>query len=62
MAPATQPAPPFAGFEPREIPTSRGSVRAMLGGTGPPLLLLHGYPQSLLMWHAVAPLAFTADP
>jgi haloacetate dehalogenase len=28
----------------------------MVGGSGPPLLLLHGYPQSHLMWHAVAPL------
>jgi len=46
----------FAGFQPRELPTSRGTVHALVGGSGPPLLLLHGYPQSLLMWHAVAPL------
>jgi haloacetate dehalogenase len=46
----------FAGFEARELPTSRGTVHAMVGGSGPPLLLLHGYPQSHLMWHAVAPL------
>ena len=46
----------FAGFEARELPTARGAVHAMVGGTGPPLLLLHGYPQSHLMWHAVAPL------
>jgi haloacetate dehalogenase len=46
----------FAGFEARDIETSRGPVHAMVGGEGPPLLLLHGYPQSLLMWHAVAPL------
>jgi haloacetate dehalogenase len=31
-------------------------VRARIGGSGPPLLLLHGYPQSHLMWHAAAPL------
>jgi haloacetate dehalogenase len=30
-------------------------VHAVVGGSGPPLLLLHGYPQSHLMWHAVAP-------
>jgi haloacetate dehalogenase len=30
-------------------------VHARVGGDGPPLLLLHGYPQSHLMWHAVAP-------
>src|SRR3712207_1427039 len=46
----------FAGFETRELPTSRGPVHAIVGGSGPPVLLLHGYPQSLLMWHAVAPL------
>jgi haloacetate dehalogenase len=46
----------FAGFEARELPTSRGMVHAMVGGSGPPLLLLHGYPQSHLMWHAAAPL------
>jgi haloacetate dehalogenase len=46
---------PFAGFQTRQIPTSRGTVHARVGGSGPPVLLLHGYPQSLLMWHAVAP-------
>ena len=47
---------PFPGFESRALPTSRGSVHALVGGSGPPLLLLHGYPQSHLMWHAAAPL------
>src|SRR3954463_4623384 len=46
----------FAGFEPGELPPSRGTVHAMVGGSGPPLLLLHGYPESLVMWHATAPL------
>jgi haloacetate dehalogenase len=46
----------IAGFESRDVPTSRGPVHALVGGDGPPLLLLHGYPQSHLMWHAVAPL------
>ena len=46
----------FAGFDTREIATSRGAVHALVGGDGPPILLLHGYPQSLVMWHAVAPL------
>ena len=46
----------FAGFEARDLPTARGSVHAMVGGSGPPVLLLHGYPQSHLMWHSVAPL------
>ena len=46
----------FPGFESRELGGSRGPVHAMVGGSGPPVLLLHGYPESLLMWHAVAPL------
>ena len=46
----------FPGFEARDLKTSRGAVHALVGGSGPPLLLLHGYPQSHLMWHAVAPL------
>jgi haloacetate dehalogenase len=44
----------FAGFEERDVVTPRGTVRARVGGDGPPLLLLHGFPQSLVMWHPVA--------
>lgn len=44
----------FPGFEHRAVPTSRGALNAVVGGSGPPLLLLHGYPESLLMWHGVA--------
>jgi haloacetate dehalogenase len=46
----------FDGFESRDLPTARGTIHAMVGGSGPPLLLLHGYPQTHLMWHASAPL------
>jgi haloacetate dehalogenase len=46
----------FEGFETRELPTDRGPIFARVGGDGPPLLLLHGYPQTHLMWHAAAPL------
>lgn len=45
----------FAGFEELRLPTPRGPVHARVGGAGPPLLLLHGYPETHLMWHAVAP-------
>ncbi len=45
----------FTGFEEVRIPTPRGAVLARVRGAGPPLLLLHGYPQTHLMWHAVAP-------
>ncbi|MFL5860231.1 MAG: alpha/beta fold hydrolase [Solirubrobacteraceae bacterium] len=46
----------FEGFEARDVPTDRGTIHAMVGGEGPPLLLLHGYPQTHLMWHSAAPL------
>ncbi len=45
----------FDGFEAHELPTDRGTIHAMVGGEGPPLLLLHGYPQTHLMWHSAAP-------
>jgi haloacetate dehalogenase len=46
----------FDGFTAHDLPTERGTIHAMVGGEGPPLLLLHGYPQTHLMWHASAPL------
>ncbi len=48
--------PGFDGFEQRVVETSRGPVAARVGGSGPPLLLLHGYPETHVMWHAAAPL------
>jgi len=45
----------FNDFGEHELETERGVVFARVGGSGPPLLLLHGYPQTHLMWHAVAP-------
>jgi haloacetate dehalogenase len=46
----------FDGFSSRRLATDRGEIFARVGGSGPPLLLLHGYPQTHLMWHAAAPL------
>jgi haloacetate dehalogenase len=46
----------FDGFADHELPTGRGTIFARVGGSGPPLLLLHGYPQTHLMWHATAAL------
>lgn len=46
----------FPGFEHLHVHTTRGSINAVAGGSGPPLLLLHGYPESLLMWHETAAL------
>jgi len=45
----------FPGFETRRIGTSGGQIHCRIGGGGPPLLLLHGYPQTHAMWHKVAP-------
>src|SRR3954462_13376390 len=45
----------FEHFVERELETDRGVIFARVGGAGPPLPLLHGYPQTHLMWHAAAP-------
>lgn len=45
----------FEGFTLQTIDTGTVSIRARTGGSGPPLLLLHGNPQTHVMWHAVAP-------
>ena len=45
----------FDGFATRHLDTERGTIFARVGGSGPPLLLMHGYPQTHLMWHSAAP-------
>lgn len=45
----------FDGFTNERIVTSGAEINLLVGGDGPPLLLLHGYPQSHVMWHRVAP-------
>jgi len=45
----------FTGFEQRRIETSGAEINLVIGGSGPPLLLLHGYPQTHLMWRKLAP-------
>ena len=45
----------FDGFSTHSLDTDRGPVHVRTGGSGPPLLCLHGYPETHLMWHAVAP-------
>ena len=46
----------FEGFTVSDVET-RGAVIRLLRGplSGPPLLLMHGYPQTHAMWHKVAP-------
>ena len=45
----------FEGFEKISVKTSGAVINAVRAGNGEPLLLLHGYPQTLAMWHLVAP-------
>ena len=45
----------FEGFAQADIDTGEAVIRVRHGGSGPPLLLLHGYPQTHVMWHQVAP-------
>ena len=45
----------FETFKSQRIKTSGTEIHVTVGGSGPPLLLLHGYPQTHLMWHKVAP-------
>jgi len=53
---APPPMPPFPGFTAHDIPTSGGvTIHAVKGGSGPPLLLLHGAPLTLYTWRDVAP-------
>src|SRR6478735_6694590 len=60
-APATAPAAPsdttrfFPGFKPFKVQTSGAMINGVVGGSGPPILLLHGAPQTHVSWRLVAP-------
>ncbi|WCE02746.1 alpha/beta hydrolase [Pseudoxanthomonas sp. JBR18] len=45
----------FEGFTARQVNVGEVTLQARIGGSGPPLLLLHGHPQTHAMWHHVAP-------
>ena len=45
----------FPGFEPRRVEGAGATIACVTAGSGPPVLLLHGYPQTHAMWHRVAP-------
>ena len=45
----------FDGFTRSFVDTGEATICVRHGGSGPPLLLLHGYPQTHVMWHLVAP-------
>ena len=45
----------FPGFKRKRVKTSGATINLVTKGDGPPLLLLHGYPETHAMWHKVAP-------
>lgn len=45
----------FESFERVRVETQEATINTVRAGEGPPVLLLHGYPQTLAMWHMVAP-------
>src|SRR3979490_1269990 len=45
----------FPAFAQRKIKTGGATINLETGGEGPPVLLLHGYPETNAMWHKVAP-------
>jgi haloacetate dehalogenase len=47
--------PLFPGFAAHDIDVPGARIHCVAGGSGPPLLLLHGYPQTHAMWHKIAP-------
>jgi haloacetate dehalogenase len=54
-SPANSGASFFPGFRQTKIDTSGATINLRTGGSGPPLLLLHGYPQTHFEWHRMAP-------
>ena len=50
-----EPANLFPGFKTEMVRTSGATINAVAAGSGPPLLLLHGAPQTHAIWHRVAP-------
>src|SRR6266545_3819742 len=49
------PDPGIEGFEYETIPVGPTAYRPGQSGAGPPVLLLHGFPQTHYCWHLVAP-------
>ena len=45
----------FPGFGSHTASTDAGRIFARVGGSGPPLVLLHGFPETGAMWHRLAP-------
>ena len=46
----------FGGFDRKTTVVDNTAIHFRIGGSGPPLLLLHGHPQTHAIWHVVAPI------
>jgi haloacetate dehalogenase len=44
-----------AGFRNERIKTSGAEINTLIGGSGPPVLMFHGAPQSVITWRLIAP-------
>lgn len=55
MAAASELPDLYPGFAVHRLTTSGGEIFARVGGSGPPLVALHGYPQTHVCWHKIAP-------
>ena len=51
----------FEGFTEQRIATSGAEIFLRTAGSGPPLLLVHGYPETHAMWHKLAPAPAPAE-
>ena len=45
----------FKSFKKSFAKVNNVNITYVIGGSGPPLLLLHGYPQTHVIWHKIAP-------
>ena len=43
----------FEDFTAHRVDTGMAEIACWAGGSGPPLLLLHGYPQTHVIWHKI---------
>ena len=46
----------FEGFAQKRVDCGEATINCAVAGNGPPVLLLHGFPQNLAEWARVAPL------
>ena len=52
----------FEGFDSHQVDVGEDiRINCVVAGSGPPVLLLHGFPQNLAMWARIAPLIVSAS-